>query len=441
LFKLDARSISNHLQRFPKLNLFLHRIYGSFDGRFRKHYYRKSNLEFTVLDEGSEIGIEILFDGQCLQGPTSLRGIGRYSQNFLLEYAKSYPEKLIGVYFTNLSNDRYLRDFRNLTIELNIVNIRFYLLDVFDGKSKVNLDRAKRNLISSIKLINPKVLCVLSNFEHIEHAVPYEPNEEIFSIAFVYDLIPLIYTSSVLVSRKRRVEYLRGLARLERHKLLFTISETTKKFWKELVNETSLVLNISGSALRNPVSHDLPTRRERNGVLIVGAEQPHKNLDFAISAYSNLSSEIQLLHPLTIIGIRSTGYRKYLSSISKGCLGDVTIPEYMDNSELSRQYETNALLVVPSLQEGLSLPILEAWERGLVAIAARDTAGAEIIALESATFDPKDRRSLSFIMNQFLTNESLWEEHQQNLRKRRDLFTWERTISKFDDAISENLEP
>ncbi len=441
MLKLDPRFISNHLQRFPKINLFLHRIYGSFDGRFREPYYRKFNREFTVLDEKSEIVIEILFDGQCLQGPTSLRGIGRYSQNLILEYAKSYPEKLVGVYFTNLSNDRYLREFKNLAIKLNLTNIRFFLLDVFEGKSKVNLQRAKVNLISSIQIINPKVLCVLSNFEHIEHAVPYEPNEEIFSIAFVYDLIPLIYSNSVLVSRKRRVEYLRGLARLERHKLLVTISETTKQHWKELVNESSLILNISGSALRNPAFHYLPTWKERNGVLVVGAEQPHKNLEFAISAYSNLSSELQLLHPLTIMGIRSTGYRKYLASISKGCLGDVTIPEYMDSADLSRQYETNALLVVPSLQEGLSLPILEAWEGGLVAIAARNTAGAEIIALESATFDPKDRSSLSLTIKQFLTDESLWEEHRKNLTNRRDLFTWERTISMFDNAILENLKP
>jgi glycosyltransferase involved in cell wall biosynthesis len=105
------------------------------------------------------------------------------------------------------------------------------------------------------------------------------------------------------------------------------------------------------------------------------------------------------------------------------------------------QYETNALLVVPSLQEGLSLPILEAWERGLVAIAARETAGAEVIALESAMFDPKDPMSLSLTINQFLTDESLWEEHRQNLTKRREFFTWEKTISKFDNAILENLKP
>jgi glycosyltransferase involved in cell wall biosynthesis len=95
---------------------------------------------------------------------------------------------------------------------------------------------------------------------------------------------------------------------------------------------------------------------------------------------------------------------------------------------------------MPSLAEGLSLPILEAWSHGLVAIGSVNTVAQEIIQTESQLFNPKDPISMRDCMQRYLTSESAWNAALLDLQSSSKKFTWESTAGRALNAINKSRD-
>ena len=85
------------------------------------------------------------------------------------------------------------------------------------------------------------------------------------------------------------------------------------------------------------------------------------------------------------------------------------------------------LLVMPSLAEGLSLPILDSWANGLVTIGSRGSVAEEIIANENLLFDPLSSSSISQLIQYYLENQNEWRNALIHCQERSKDFSWERT--------------
>jgi glycosyltransferase involved in cell wall biosynthesis len=103
------------------------------------------------------------------------------------------------------------------------------------------------------------------------------------------------------------------------------------------------------------------------------------------------------------------------------------MPRYLSEFSLAQTYSATRLVVVPSRIEGLSLPILEAWHYGCVAIGGKDTVAEEIIGDQKLLFDVMDPIDLSTRIELLLNSKALWDDSLMHSQERKKLFTWEKT--------------
>ena len=415
--------ISNQLKRFPYVWKFAIAFYG-----FKKFNPEKINFSAKTLDVAPlpEVSkkYSLIFDGQCLQTLTRQRGIGKYSLSIISAICKMRPEENFAVILTVIAHNDDLLMARTILEKLGCANLDILILNPFDNKNSSNLLEAQTRIKEIIESTDCKSVLVMSNFEQVNEVVPIPNSQKYRRVGILYDLIPLQYPEQLLVSRWQKSTYGWALKNLSDFDLLLSISGESKKYWQLLVKSKVKIEVIygGGDSKSRKVHKDFSAR---NGIMCVGAEKPHKNIERLISSYAMLPVEVQIQHDLTIVGISSIGARKRLYKLAKNSLGTVTIPKYLESVNLETLYEDGRLLVMPSIIEGLSLPILEAWSHGLVAIGSFNTVARELISSEFLLFDPLDSSSMAQKINELLTSEEEWNKALEFSISRSKMFTWD----------------
>jgi glycosyltransferase involved in cell wall biosynthesis len=274
----------------------------------------------------------------------------------------------------------------------------------------------------------------LSPFEKHKSLITFPKSVHYKLVGILYDLIRLQYPEQFLFSRKQKTSFNWSIEQLQQYELLLAISMETKNRWTESVGRHPNIAVIYGGSESN---HYISWKsyQERSGILCVGAEQPHKNIEGLILAYSRLPTSFQISHPLTVVGIRSNGTRWRLSKLARRAVGEISLPNYLSSSELELKYQNSRLLVMPSFVEGLSLPILEAWSYGLVAIGSVGTVAEEIIQDSRLLFDPFNPEEIKNKMQEYLSSDSDWDASIEHIIIRKAVFTWPETARKSLNAI------
>ncbi|MEI8081461.1 MAG: glycosyltransferase, partial [Actinomycetes bacterium] len=112
------------------------------------------------------------------------------------------------------------------------------------------------------------------------------------------------------------------------------------------------------------------------------------------------------------------------------------------DQRLVELYQRAALVVMPSLAEGLGLPILEAWTCGAPAIASCTTSLGEVVDDPRWVFDPLDPSSQASLIEQILTSAAAREQCTLHGQRRNEFFTWDlsadRALSAMTDLMREN---
>jgi glycosyltransferase involved in cell wall biosynthesis len=429
------KMVSSRLEQFPHLWRFLFRVYGvnSFDQKNLK--YRKGS---SVLEDERTVPseFEVIFDAQCLQTLTRQRGIGKYSLSLIEATCKGDPEKKFAAYLTNIASRAELEIAKNLLRSLKCNNLTILVMDPFEASNKITFAQSQEFLQASLKSFVPKVVISLSNFEKPETSIPLPPGSDYLTSAILYDLIPLQFPKQLLVSRRQKSTYQWLLSNLQKFDFLLSISKTTQGVWRELVSNSTRVGFIGGAGY-DFILKEAPAFGDRNGVLCIGSEQEHKNLKMLILAYSMLPLNMRSTQKLTIVGIRSSGTRRKLTKIAKRLKCHVWLPTYLTEKELRNLYQSNRILVMPSLSEGLSLPILEAWANGLPAIGSSGTVAGELIQENSLLFDPTNPNSIMRTIEFLLFNQTEWETALRHSQKMAKSYSWELTAQLTLKVISE----
>jgi glycosyltransferase involved in cell wall biosynthesis len=319
---------------------------------------------------------------------------------------------------------------------LQCPNLDILILNPFKNKQKVSLNAAQAELLLALESTQCRAVIALSSFEKQDTIITLPRSSKYKQIAILYDLIRLQFPSDLLFSRQQRTSFAWSLNNLSRFDLLLSISQETECHWTNLVSHGPHIKVIYGGAVKTK-NINRKSFADRSGILCIGGEEPHKNLKRLIEGYSQLSEEVQLRHSLTIVGIRSIGVRNQLTRFSNKAIGRVSIPDYHVASRLAELYENARLLVVPSLVEGLSLPILEAWAHGLVAVGSANTVAQELIGNVSQLFDPFSEESIAACMQDLLTSTTNWNEALESAILRSELFSWNATANLALDAIEE----
>lgn len=166
--------------------------------------------------------------------------------------------------------------------------------------------------------------------------------------------------------------------------------------------------------------------RERLGlperyVLGVGTRKEHKNLLRLIDAMSGVPGAGLVLagNPTDLDA------RLRARAAERGV--DLTLLDFVGDADLEALYREAAAFVLPSLNEGFGLPILEALRRGVPSATSNVSALPEVAGDAALLFDPLDTEAMAGALNRLLADGDLRERLSTAGPERAANFTWRAT--------------
>jgi glycosyltransferase involved in cell wall biosynthesis len=395
--------------------------------------------------------MRIVLDLQGAQSESRFRGIGRYSLALAQAIAREagrhelwlvlngrFPDSIepLRASFAELIPPERIRVFElpGPVAELNIANTwRMQAAELLREKFLADL--------------HPDVVHLSTLFEGLSDDIVssvgrLDPNAP--TAVTLYDLIPMLKPDSYLIEPAVKRFYLRRAQSLKRADLLLAISESSRREAIEALDISPERIATIGAGLPESFQKvtgasegqvDLMARYGLNRpfVLCTGGDEPRKNMEGLIAAFSLLPKEVRTAHQLVIVCKLSEHGRRQLARVASGNglkREEVLCPGYIPDEDLSLLYATCAVFVFPSFHEGFGLPVLEAMACGAPVIGSNCTSIPEIIDRDDALFDPKEPRDIARGIAQVLSNAELRQDLKAWGVKRAKEFTWKVSARK-----------
>jgi glycosyltransferase involved in cell wall biosynthesis len=176
---------------------------------------------------------------------------------------------------------------------------------------------------------------------------------------------------------------------------------------EELVDETLRRLRLPGG-----------------GILYVGTSERRKNLVSLVMAYMTLARR-RRLPPLVLAGPGSDwaqgGSRVGPQIVATG---------YLEKSDVRNLMAASSMLVLPSLEEGFGLPVVEAMASGLPVVCSRGSALSEVAGDAACLVDAQDVNALARGIERLLDDRELAAEMRRRGLERSRRFDWKDTATR-----------
>jgi glycosyltransferase involved in cell wall biosynthesis len=382
----------------------------------------------------------VLIDVQPLKQGTYFRGIGRYTLSLTKNLCNRNPQVEFILYCTNIGKKGNLEMLIEEINSWQLQNVQIFVIDVFQQNKFIAQSVAKKILEKQIIQMDPTHILTASNFEHPLDVI-YLGRDCFDNIAIlIHDVIPLHYVEDLLPSKAQQRIYNERLIAAMTARTIFTNSHFTKNDFKRQTGRRKNVIDIGGAGFFQIKNVNMLPRKDRKGILCVGADTPHKNVEGLIRGYLLLPEILRINHPLYIVGVKNKSlFRDVLAQNRLAGLA-IEFLEYIDDAKLENLYSSVVLTVVPSFIEGLSMPIFESWSYGTPVLVSEKSVMHEIVGNDESTFDPKSALSISTSITRLLGEDSKWVEQQDWLLNRRLLYTWDLVASKMDHWIREAID-
>ncbi len=245
-------------------------------------------------------------------------------------------------------------------------------------------------------------------------------NPLVMSAAIVYDFIPLDRDGYFLRTADR-IDYFARLARLRQSDIFFPISQYSARRLREILGIPESLIHVTGASVREslhgPLSADatqpMPSRHNRHGsqpyFMTVGGGDRRKNIETAVEAVRLLRSEFGLNLRLKVVGHYGEAYLAELKQIASkdGPGGFVEFLSGLSDSQMRRLYAGAMAVIVPSLIEGFSLPVVEAAMCGTPAVVSDCDAHLELVAHPQAIFPATNPQALASRLEALYRREDL----------------------------------
>jgi glycosyltransferase involved in cell wall biosynthesis len=163
----------------------------------------------------------------------------------------------------------------------------------------------------------------------------------------------------------------------------------------------------------------------RGGILYLGSDDKRKNLVALVMTYLNLASRRPEVPPLVLAGPGSN-WAQGGARIAP----QIRATGYLPQDDVRALMAASSMLVLPSLEEGFGLPVLEAMAAGLPVVCSRGSALEEVAGDAATLVDPADPGSLSQGIEGLLDDPELAKSHRQKGRERSLRFDWQDTAER-----------
>jgi len=238
-------------------------------------------------------------------------------------------------------------------------------------------------------------------------------------VATVYDLIPARYPEIYLRDPEVASRYRNTAQFLRTCDLLLSISDATAADLTELLGVgEQRVLTVHGAAgeeftpgtvpratLVEQLAPILPEHTGPDGYVLcpTGAEW-RKNLDRLLQAWALVAAPVRRRYPLVVQCHLQPDAREHLEgrAVELGIGQDVRFTGGVPNPVLVDLLRAAALVVFPSIYEGLGLPILEARACGTPVVCGDNSSLRELVEDPSARFDAEDVADIARVIQTHL---------------------------------------
>ena len=198
-------------------------------------------------------------------------------------------------------------------------------------------------------------------------------------------------------------------------------------------------------ALCPPGAPSWPPRQDTPSsgyILFMGTIEPRKNVGVLLDAYERLLTRPAAgLPELVLAGKATPAARAWLDRLERPPLrGAVRHLGYVESDRRRALYAGARLLVLPSLDEGFGLPVLEAMATGVPVVAANRGALPEVVGTAGLLIDPDNPAGLAAAIEKLLTDAPFASECASRGLARAREFQWGRTAERMCDVYRAAIE-
>ena len=310
----------------------------------------------------------VLLDARCLQTAAfGTRGIGRFARAILLAARDAVgDERLV------LLVDRGLEE---LPHELA-------------GDCR-QVTRINERMVSSYS-----VLLEPSPLTHSPEPLIPLLHSNAFKIAVMFDLIPMHYPDVYLRDVASRVEYAVALDALRRYDDVISISQTTHTEAGALLGHHDIGVVAWPTDVLLPGDLEQTHLIDAAGpIVVMTGDDARKNTFGALAAVG--AATVDEVRDVIVIGMAGQSTRVHHWSIAAAMRpGETRTVERISDAEMATLLRSASVVVVPSFDEGLSLPVIEALRAGVPVVASDIPAHRELIGKGGYLADPRKPRDL-----------------------------------------------
>ncbi len=165
-------------------------------------------------------------------------------------------------------------------------------------------------------------------------------------------------------------------------------------------------------------------RLPRGAILYLGSDEKRKNLVTLVMAYLTLARRREV-PPLVLIGPGSQ-WSQGGSRIGP----QIRATGYLPKADVRALFAASALLVLPSLEEGFGLPVVEAMASGLPVVCSSGSALSEVAADAACLVDAQDVNALDRAIERLLDDRELAADMRRRGLDRSRRFDWQDTATR-----------
>ena len=180
-------------------------------------------------------------------------------------------------------------------------------------------------------------------------------------------------------------------------------------------------------------------------ILFVGTLEPRKNVGVLLDAYESAfalrASARQAAPELVLAGKATSAARPWLDRLARPPLaGKVRHLGYVDAADRRALYEGASVLVVPSLDEGFGLPVLEAMTLGVPVVASNRGSLPEVLGDAGQLVDANDPQGFSDAIDRVLRDSEFAAACAAKGIARSRQFRWDRAAQQTCDLYRHAIE-
>lgn len=209
-----------------------------------------------------------------------------------------------------------------------------------------------------------------------------------------HDTIPVRFASTRTRRFAMRVFY--ALSVWTSSRVLVYSDSTRRRLRSDLFFDSARLRRVRIPSLHPmvTVARRLRLAPRRDLLLYVGIDRPQKNLDRALEAFSTTAFAARG-GVFRLIGVKGDLERLNALARSLGVRSQVVVESWVSDDELAAAFAAATALLMPSLEEGLGLPVVEALAAGLP-VACSESGGVEEAGCGFARlFDPTSIASIA----------------------------------------------